>query len=69
MFFCIGENQIESCSVGQGETLAQAIKDWAYTSMWHEILEEFHSYNPAVIEGIALDLEIEFPEPNITIVK
>lgn len=69
MFFCIGENQSVSCSSGKGQTVADAIKDWAYTVQWNEIADEFNQYDPVVIAGDELVLEIEFPEPIITIRK
>ena len=67
MFFCIGENQVKSCSKGRGETVAQAIKAWAYAETWGEVIEEFNNYSPTVVEGTELGLEIEVPEPKITI--
>lgn len=63
MFFCIGENEYTSESIGRGDTIADAIKDWAYNTHWNEIETEFNHYNPTVVDGKTINVRLEVPEP------
>ena len=68
MFFCIGENSNESYSIGEGETIENAISNWATSSdIWGDIIEEFKRYDPIIIHGLKLDIELECPPPIIKI--
>lgn len=63
MFICIGENYDKTEAVGTGETVEEAIKNWAYNADWHDIVAEFNCYEPTVIEGKSIDISIKIPEP------
>lgn len=63
MFFCIGENEYTSEAIGKGDTIADAIKDWAYNSHWNEIETEFNHYAPTIVEGKTIKVNLEVPEP------
>ncbi len=63
MFICIGENENIAESIGHGETVAQAIKAWAYNDDWRDIEQEFANYEPTIIEGKPVNVSITIPEP------
>ena len=63
MFFCFGENENVTQSIGKGDTIADAIRDWAYNTYWHEIETEFNTYNPTIIEGTPLNVNLTVPDP------
>lgn len=63
MFFCIGENENVNQAVGRGDTVADAIRDWAYNTYWREIEQEFNIYNPTIVDGNPLNVELTVPEP------
>ena len=68
MFFCIGENSSEPYSIGEGETIENAISNWSTSSgIWGDIIEEFKGYNPTIVQGLKLDIELECPPPIIKI--
>ena len=68
MFSCIGENSSESYSIGEGETIENAISNWATSSdNWGDIIKEFKWYNPTIIHGQKLNIELECPPPIIKI--
>ena len=68
MFFCIGENGSESCSIGEGETIEKALSNWSTSrDIWGDIIEEFKLYDPIIIHGLKLDVELECPPPIIKI--
>lgn len=68
MFYCIGENESMASATGCGETVAEAIKSWSTAkNVWSDIIEEFNTYGPHVIQGEELTVELEIPEPVIKI--
>ena len=68
MFFCIGENDIKAHSVGQGDTIEKAISNWStWRNNWGDIIEEFKRHDPIIIQGLQLDIELEYPPPIIKI--
>lgn len=68
MFFCIGANSSESCSIGVGETIEKAISNWSTSrDNWGNIIEEFKIHDPAIVQGLQLDIELECPPPIIKI--
>jgi len=54
MFFCIGENDNERLSIGQGESAIEAIKDWACNDKY---TDEFQEYSPVVVSGHIVNIE------------
>lgn len=56
MFICIGENENQDHTAGIGDTLEEAIRDWAYDS---EYMQEFVRYNPNIFEGKALKVKVK----------
>lgn len=69
MFFCIGENNCVVHGVGMGETIETAISNWATSShgIWADIIEEFNRYDPTILQGQKLNIELECPPPIIKI--
>lgn len=68
MFYCIGENEVSSFMIGQGETLEQALSDWSSSKdIWNDIMDEFNRFAPTVIEGKELHVELVCPPPIIKI--
>lgn len=68
MFFCIGENSSENYSLGKGETIEEAISNWSTSrDIWGDILDEFNRYDPVIIQGQELNIELECPPPIIRI--
>ena len=68
MFFCIGENRSKSYSIGEGETIENAVSNWSTSRcIWGDIIQEFKGYNPAIIQGQYLFIELECPPPIIKI--
>ena len=68
MFFCIGENNSKSYSMGEGETIENAISNWSTSrGIWGDIIEEFKRYDPIIIHGVKLDIVLECPPPIIKI--
>ena len=75
MFFCIGENSKAPYSIGEGETIENAIYNWSSLcgnwssprDNWGGIIAEFKRYDPTIIQGLELDLELECPPPIIKI--
>ncbi len=66
MFFCVGENKYSACSIGVGDTIEQAIGDWAANDMVSEASEfaaEFEQYEPIIIEGRELKIEMHYQAP------
>ena len=59
MFFCIGENTMRTSYTGSGESVEAAIKDWATSDDIEDIREEFDKYNPTVVNGTELNIEIK----------
>lgn len=68
MFFCIGENCHSDYSIGEGETVEKAISSWSTSgNIWGDILDEFNRYDPSIIQGKKLNVELECPPPIIRI--
>lgn len=68
MFFCIGENDSAAYAVGEGETIETAMYNWSTShGIWGDIIEEFKRYDPTIIHGLKLDIELECPPPIIKI--
>ena len=68
MFFCIGENNCVGQAVGMGETIETAISTWSTSrGIWADIIEEFKMYDPIIVHGQKLDIELECPPPIIKI--
>ena len=68
MFFCIGENNCVVHAVGTGETIETAISTWSTSrDIWADIVEEFNRYNPTILQGQKLNIELECPPPVIKI--
>ena len=68
MFLCIGVNNSETYSMGSGETIEEAISNWSTLSgNWGSIIEEFNRYDPVVVQGQKIDVELECPPPIIKI--
>lgn len=63
MFFCIGENENTAERIGRGDTVADAIRDWAYNTYWNEIEAEFNHYAPTIVDGKIINVRLEVPEP------
>ena len=60
MFFCIGENRSKSYSIGEGETIENAVSNWSTSRC-------IKGYNPVIIQGQYLFIELECPPPIIKI--
>ena len=62
MFYVIGENNRTDNAFGEGETIEDAINDWATAGNTAGAIEEFNEYSPRVIRGeqIAIKLEYSF---------
>lgn len=68
MFFCIGESSSENYSLGKGETIEEAISNWSTSrNIWGDILDEFNRYDPVIIQGQELNIELECPPPIVRI--
>lgn len=58
MFYCIGESGSVANSFGKGETIEAAIRDWASSPDDLDIIEEFKCYQPSIINGELIDVEM-----------
>ena len=68
MFFCIGENGSGAYVIGGGDTIEKAISSWAASrDNWGNTVEEFKRYDPVIIQGLVLGVELECPPPIIKI--
>ncbi len=66
MFYCVGENQHSSCSIGMGHTIEEAVNNWAIHDMdrdTSDFIDEFQTYNPTVIEGRELKIQMNYQAP------
>jgi len=60
MFFVIGENNYSEKAFGEGETLEEAINDWATSGYTSGAIEEFNDHQPRVIRGEKVTIKIEY---------
>ena len=68
MFFCIGENDGGEHAVGEGETIEKAISNWSMSrDNWGGIIQEFKRYDPVIIQGLQLSIELKCPPPIVKI--
>jgi hypothetical protein len=55
MFYCIGENDQKTQSVGKGETIEIAISAWASAD---NTIEEFERWRPDTFSGVPIEVSI-----------
>ena len=58
MFYCVGENHDSSRAVGRGETMEQAIRNWASGS-GDDVFDEFDRWNPDTFIGQPINVTVK----------
>lgn len=57
MFICIGGNDTSSKEYGVGDTIENAVREWASSGTYY--IQEYNEYNPAIYEvGNPLEVEL-----------
>lgn len=59
MFYCIGENDSINGAIGIGQTIQDAIINWASTADILDAITEFKQCNPRIIEGTEIEVSVE----------
>ena len=60
MFYVIGENNHSSFATGEGETIEDAICNWASCTGMAGAIDEFNDYLPKVVQGKQVAIKMEY---------